>query len=278
VNRALRAATIGVLLFTPVVASACSAGQLNQTSTQERDKTGAFSRIGELTLRGVYLAPPTGASYAAGDDVELHMVVVNAGNTPDQLVSVSGDGFSGFRVSGGGTSSSSASASGVASGSAATTTGSTAATTTGSAPATTTGSAPATTTGSAPATATGSAGGSASGSVGGSATATGSGIGGATGSPSSASAGVGTTSQGVTIPGDSLVELAAPGVPHVFLEGLTNPLTAGQSLRLTFTFSGAGAATVNVLVAAPSNPVPATSTFNFTQAPGPASTSSAGQG
>src|SRR5688500_6382196 len=41
VNRALRAATMGVLLLPPVALSACSAGQVTQTATQERDKVGA---------------------------------------------------------------------------------------------------------------------------------------------------------------------------------------------------------------------------------------------
>src|SRR3712207_9405987 len=40
VNRALRAATMGVLLLSPVALTACSAGQVPQTATQNRDKVG----------------------------------------------------------------------------------------------------------------------------------------------------------------------------------------------------------------------------------------------
>ena len=50
-NRALRAATMGVLLLSPVALSACSAGQVTQTATQERDKTGAQAQVGDITVR-----------------------------------------------------------------------------------------------------------------------------------------------------------------------------------------------------------------------------------
>ena len=39
-NRALRAAAMGMLLCSTVALSACSAGQVNQTASQLRDKTG----------------------------------------------------------------------------------------------------------------------------------------------------------------------------------------------------------------------------------------------
>ncbi len=60
-NRALRAATVGVLLFSPLAITACSAGQVNQTSTQLRDKVGPMVQVGDLLLRGVQLAYPPGA-------------------------------------------------------------------------------------------------------------------------------------------------------------------------------------------------------------------------
>ena len=43
-NRALRAATMGVLLLGPLALSACSAGQVTQTATQDRDKAGPQTR------------------------------------------------------------------------------------------------------------------------------------------------------------------------------------------------------------------------------------------
>jgi copper(I)-binding protein len=259
VNRALRAATIGVLLFTPVVVSACSAGQLNQTSTQERDKTGGSAQVGNLTLREVQLAYPDGGRYAAGDDAELTLAIANGGNTPDQLVSVSGNGFSGFRVSGTGTAvtTGSSSASSSASGTAAS---SSAASTTGSSPTTSTSTAATT-----------------SGSASGAATATGSGVAGATGTPSSATATGSGSSQTVQVPAQSIV-LLGQNAPHIFLENLTSSLTTGQTLQLTLTFANAGRVSVQALVADPSDQTPVTSSFNFTQAPDAATTSSAGQG
>jgi copper(I)-binding protein len=265
VNRVLRAATIGTLLFTPVALTACSAGQLNQTSTQARDKTGPQAAVGDLALREVLLAYPSGGSYAAGDDAELTMVIANPGETPDQLVSVTGNDFGGIRITGTGSATAPGSAAGgsAAGGSAA---GGSAATPTGSAPAGTTSSS---------ANAGAGAGATSSGT---SAAATTSGIAGATGSPtatlpSSPAAG---GAQTITIPAGAVVTLGKD-TPHVFLQGLTRSLTPGQRLPITFTFAKAGTVTVQAGVATPSDTVPVTSSFNFGGAE-PASTSSAGEG
>jgi copper(I)-binding protein len=99
VNRALRAATMGVLLLSPVALSACSAGQVTQTATQERDKTGAQAQVGDITLRQVRLEEPRGGSYEAGDDAELLLAIVNGGEDTDTLVGVEGDGFSDAEIS-----------------------------------------------------------------------------------------------------------------------------------------------------------------------------------
>ena len=98
-NRALRAAIVGVALFSPVALSACSAGQVTQTATQERDKVGAMAQVGDITLRQVNLAYPPTESYDAGDDVELTMAVVNTGDEADTLVSVEGEGFGSAEIS-----------------------------------------------------------------------------------------------------------------------------------------------------------------------------------
>ena len=91
-NRALRAATMGVLLVSPVALSACSAGQVTQTATQQRDKAGAMAQVGDLTLRQVQLLAPR-RRLRAGDDAELQLAVVNTGTEADTLVDVSGEGF-----------------------------------------------------------------------------------------------------------------------------------------------------------------------------------------
>jgi copper(I)-binding protein len=100
VTRALRAALVGVALFSPIALSACGAGQVTQTATQERDKVGAMAQVGEITLREVELAYPRGGLYEAGDDAELTMAIVNTGEEPDTLVSVEGEGFSSAEIAG----------------------------------------------------------------------------------------------------------------------------------------------------------------------------------
>jgi copper(I)-binding protein len=99
VNRALRAATMGVLLVSPLVLSACSAGQVTQTASQERDKTGAQAQVSDITLRAATLAYPRGGAYEAGDDAELMVAIVNAGEEPDTLTGVEGDGFGDAEIS-----------------------------------------------------------------------------------------------------------------------------------------------------------------------------------
>lgn len=100
-NRALRAATMGVLLLSPVALSACSAGQVTQTATQDRDKTGAMAQVGDITLRQVQLVHPRGGLYEAGDDAELQMAIVNTGEEPDTLLSIEGEGFGGAELDAG---------------------------------------------------------------------------------------------------------------------------------------------------------------------------------
>jgi len=100
VTRALRAAIVGVALFSPVALSACSAGQVTQTATQDRDKVGAMAQVDDITLRQVELAHPRAGSYEAGDDAELTMAVVNTGEEADTLVSVEGEGFSSAEITG----------------------------------------------------------------------------------------------------------------------------------------------------------------------------------
>ena len=91
-NRALRAATTVALLVSPVALAACSAGQVTQTASQERDKVGAMGQVGALTVRAVQLVSPDEGSYERGDDAELQMAVVNGGTEDDTLVDVSGEG------------------------------------------------------------------------------------------------------------------------------------------------------------------------------------------
>ena len=97
-NRALRAATMGVLLLSPVALSACSAGQVTQTATQERDKTGAQAQVGDISIRQGQLAAPSSGGYERGDDAELQVAFVNGGSEADTLVSVDGEGFASAEI------------------------------------------------------------------------------------------------------------------------------------------------------------------------------------
>jgi copper(I)-binding protein len=102
VNRALGAATAGALLLSPLVLSACSAGQVTQTATQERDKVGAMAQVEDITVRAAKLESPRAGSYEAGDDAELLLAIVNAGEETDTLVAVDGEGFGDVEIQGSG--------------------------------------------------------------------------------------------------------------------------------------------------------------------------------
>ena len=102
-NRALRAATMGVLLLSPLALSACSAGQITQTGSQQRDKVGAMAEVGDITLRAVQFAHPRGGIYEDGDDVDLTMAISNQSQEDDALVDISGEGFGEVEVDDGST-------------------------------------------------------------------------------------------------------------------------------------------------------------------------------
>jgi Copper chaperone PCu(A)C len=102
VNRALRAATMGVLLLSPLALGACSGGQVTQTNTQDRDKAGPQGEIGNITMRSIVLEYPSSGRYDEGDDAELTAAIVNTAREADTLVSIEGDSFEGVRAIGGG--------------------------------------------------------------------------------------------------------------------------------------------------------------------------------
>jgi copper(I)-binding protein len=98
VNRALRAAALGVLLLSPVALSACSAGQVAQTAEQHRDKTGAQMNVGALDLRALQLPYPTGGVYPSGGDARLIAAIANTSAADDTLTSITGDAFKSVEV------------------------------------------------------------------------------------------------------------------------------------------------------------------------------------
>jgi copper(I)-binding protein len=236
VNRALRAATVGVLLLSPVVLSACSAGQVTQTGTQQRDKTGAQAQVGDISVREATLAYPDGGSYASGDNAALQMAIINDGSSDDALVGVSGTGFSGAVF-----------------------TDATAAASTSSAPSGTTvgGSTSAAPTGSPTTSAspTGTPTGTTTGSPTGTAT--------ATGTPTSSATGTPVPTQ-LAIPAGASVFVGTNDT-HITLTGLDSPLTTGQYVTLVLNFQKAGEVTLKVTVANPPTAVDRGQSFDFNQ-------------
>ncbi len=102
-NRALRAATMGALLLSPIALAACSGGQITQTNTQDRDKAGPMADVENITLRAVLLETPGGGRYDEGDDAELTAAVVNTADESDTLLTIESDAFEGIRAIGGDT-------------------------------------------------------------------------------------------------------------------------------------------------------------------------------
>ena len=210
-NRALRATVVGVLVLSPVTLGACSAGQVSQTGTQDRDKVGPQAQVEDILLRQVLLAYPEGGRYEEGDDAELIVTIVNSSERDDTLTGIEGEGFSGLQVAATGPTPSPSSPAGNQP-TATPTPGSTGAT-----PGTTSGATPATPTGAAPTTA----------------------------SPSASSR------LALDIPAQTALYIGREDGATITLQDLAEPLTPGQDLTLTFTFEQAGEITTQVVVASP---------------------------
>jgi copper(I)-binding protein len=97
VNRALRAAAMGALLLSPVALSACSAGQVTQTNTQEQNFGGQID-AGPISLRALELPYPTGGIYPSGSEARLIGAVVSTADTTDTLVGIRGEAFTDVEV------------------------------------------------------------------------------------------------------------------------------------------------------------------------------------
>ncbi len=80
-------------LATAVALSACGAGQVSQTATQEPAVNGTSGTAGSVSLRNIHLRATQDTDYVQpGSDVELIFTAVN--NSPDvndKLVSISSD-------------------------------------------------------------------------------------------------------------------------------------------------------------------------------------------
>ena len=81
----------GLLVATTL--TACGAGQISQTATQEPAVNGTSAAVGSITLRNVHLqAVQTGDALAPGSTVDLMFYATNQSpDTADKLVSVTSD-------------------------------------------------------------------------------------------------------------------------------------------------------------------------------------------
>jgi hypothetical protein len=251
VNRALRAATMGALLLTPVVLTACSSGQVNQTSSQDRDKVGPSAEIGELELRQVQLANPCEAgdeeatAYERGDSPELVLSIANGAREDDTLTGISGDVFDGVYV--------------------------------GEVPGATAPTPSAAPT--APADPTETPGGTETTETPTGSEAPGTGTAATPAAPTTAAAPTATTRLDIDVPAGAVTNIGfrqyeegqacepefADDATRLFLADLTvdEPLTASQTVTVTLTFANAGEVTVPALVAGPYGEVERGEAFDF---------------
>lgn len=88
---------MGVLLLTPIALTACSAGQVTQTATQEPN-VGNQADLEDLQLRALTLPYPTGGQYASGSDARLVGAIASTGLEGDTLVSIEGEAFDSVEV------------------------------------------------------------------------------------------------------------------------------------------------------------------------------------
>jgi hypothetical protein len=86
-------AAIALPLVLAMTLGACSAGQVTQTATQDRDKTGGYSAMGDIATRAVQLSYPPDGVYRPGAQTRVCMAILNSGRVDDRLV----DGRGGCR-------------------------------------------------------------------------------------------------------------------------------------------------------------------------------------
>lgn len=94
VRRPLTGVTLAVSgLLVATTLTACGAGQISQTATQQPAVNGTVGAVGSITLRNVHLqAVQTGDQLAPGSNVDLMFYAINQSpDTADKLVSVTSD-------------------------------------------------------------------------------------------------------------------------------------------------------------------------------------------
>ncbi|MFC3450722.1 hypothetical protein [Amycolatopsis speibonae] len=214
----------GVLaLGAALVLAGCGAGQITQTDSQQPAVNGTYAQAKELVLRNAALQFPTeGQAYPAGAAVPLTLTIVNQGKQDDELVSVSSEAATGdAKIDG---------AKAVVAGHALVIGPSDAVESTKEVAPT-----------SAPSSAPASSGAPSS-----------------SGTPSSSASGAPSSSvAGTVTPSAGPESSAAPGEvgkATIVLQGLKQPVWAGQTIKVTFVFKNSGSITLDLPVSAPSHP------------------------
>lgn len=84
----------------PLALTACGSGRQPETYNERRTVDAASASLGDLEVRNVHISPPEGddMEIAVGSDAVLSMSIVNLGEAPDRLVSVSTDIASSIQV------------------------------------------------------------------------------------------------------------------------------------------------------------------------------------
>jgi copper(I)-binding protein len=92
----VRRVGIGLALIAALLTAGCAAGQQAQTAQQKPTLDGTYADLGPLKLRGIAIEAPSGAStaYSPGSAALMKLVIVNTGQRPDTLTSITSPAFS----------------------------------------------------------------------------------------------------------------------------------------------------------------------------------------
>jgi copper(I)-binding protein len=94
-----RSVGLGAVAAGLMLTSACAAGQYAQSATEQETIDGTSARVGTMTLGGLAIETPSnGVSWSSGSNVPLKVVVVNSGQRPDTLTSITSPQITGWAV------------------------------------------------------------------------------------------------------------------------------------------------------------------------------------
>jgi periplasmic copper chaperone A len=104
-RRSAALATIAATLAATALLSACAAGQQAQTANVTGVNDAVDADAGAVAVRAFAVAAPSGGHYAKGGSAQLIGVLVNTGQRPDELTSITSPAFTGWSSTSTGTGS-----------------------------------------------------------------------------------------------------------------------------------------------------------------------------